>query len=152
MIFVASNETTEIVKPSEESFHVPTSFASPEWPAILSDKSSALSVWSNQLNPSLLPESFVESVAVIGFVTNEPIREFIDEAFVKRLFDEADFVGRSILNAGGERKTSAVCNCHDLGPFTALRFTNSKAPFFAPEKEPSTNPSSKSNLPRSRRS
>ncbi len=152
MVFVASNEAAEIVKPSKESFHAPTSFASPKWSSILSDDFSAFSVWGNQLNPSLLPESLVESIAVIGFVANEPVRQFIDEALVKRLFDEPDFVGRSILNADGERKTSAVCNCHDLGPFTALRLTNSKAPFFAPEKEPSTNPSSKSNLPRARRS
>jgi len=147
MVFIANDKTTKTMKPSKESFYTPTSLISSERPPILGRGSSAFSVWSNEFNASLLPESLVEAVAVVGLVANKPVRQLVDEAFVECPFDEPDFVGRSIFSAGGERKTSAVCNCHDLGPFAPLRLTNSKAPFFAPEKEPSMKPSSKSNLP-----
>jgi hypothetical protein len=61
-------------------------------------------------------------------------------------------VGRSAGHADSDRKTMAVCNCHDLAPFSALRLTNSRAPFFAPAKEPSMKASLISTLPRSRKS
>jgi hypothetical protein len=61
-------------------------------------------------------------------------------------------VGRSACDADGERKTSAVCSCHDLGPLPALRFPDAGPPFFAPLKEASTKPSFRSNPPRSLRS
>lgn len=59
---------------------------------------------------------------------------------------------RSASNPGGERKTSAVCNNHDLGPFSTLCFTHARAPFFAPAKEPSIKASFSSSPPLSRRS
>jgi hypothetical protein len=35
-------------------------------------------------------------------------------------------------NPDGDRKTMAVCHCHDLGRFAASSFPNQKTPFFAP--------------------
>jgi hypothetical protein len=43
-------------------------------------------------------------------------------------------VKRSASTPDGDRKTRAVRDCHDLGPFAALRLTNSTAPFFAEAK------------------
>jgi hypothetical protein len=64
------------------------------------------------------------------------------------LLDELRFVRRRRGNGNGERKTSAVCNRHDLGPFASLGFPD-MAPFFlALAKEPSMNVSLRSNPPR----
>jgi hypothetical protein len=59
---------------------------------------------------------------------------------------------RSTFDPNGDRKTSAVCNCHDLGPLTTLGFADFGAPFLAPVKEPSMKASLGSIPPRSYRS
>ncbi len=52
----------------------------------------------------------------------------------------------------GDRKTIAVCHCHDLGPFPTFRRSNVWTPFFAPAKVASIKHSDKSILPLLRRS
>jgi hypothetical protein len=61
-------------------------------------------------------------------------------------------VRRSACNPDGDRKTSAVCNGHDLGPLAALGFSDAAPPFLAPAKEPSMKLSLRSIFPRARRS
>jgi len=39
------------------------------------------------------------------------------------------FMGRCAFNVSGDRKTSSVCDGHDLGAFAALCLADSKAPF-----------------------
>jgi hypothetical protein len=59
---------------------------------------------------------------------------------------------RSARNPEGDRKTRAVCDCHELGPFADERSTNAIAPFFAPMKEASINVSSRPSCPRANKS
>jgi hypothetical protein len=59
---------------------------------------------------------------------------------------------RSRRNVYGERKTRAVCHCHELRPLAPLGFSDTGAPFFATTKVASMKHSSKLNLPRSSRS
>jgi hypothetical protein len=61
-------------------------------------------------------------------------------------------MGRSAFNVSGDRKTSSVCNCHDLGSLAALCLANRKTPFFAGTKVPSIKASRMSIPPRSYRS
>jgi hypothetical protein len=56
---------------------------------------------------------------------------------------------RSTCNPDGDRKTSAVCNGHDLGPLATLGFPDGRAPFLAPAKVPSMKASVMSIPPRS---
>jgi hypothetical protein len=59
---------------------------------------------------------------------------------------------RSTCDPCGDRKTRAVCNCHDLGPLPTLRLPDARAPFLAPAKVPSMKASVISMPPRSYRS
>jgi hypothetical protein len=61
-------------------------------------------------------------------------------------------MGRSTFHVSGDRNTSSVCNCHDLGAFAALCLADSKTPFFAGTKVPSIKASLMSISPRSYRS
>ena len=67
-------------------------------------------------------------------------------------FDEASLMRRSACNPHGDRKTMAVRNCHDLGPFAAACRPTSTAPFLAPLKEASIKVSPRSSWPRASRS
>jgi hypothetical protein len=68
------------------------------------------------------------------------------------LFDELGFVRRGRGDGNGERKTSAVCKGHDLGPFAALGLADAAAFFLALAKEPSMKVSLRSSPPRAWRS
>src|ERR1022692_1526051 len=97
-------------------------------------------------------EGLVEAVAVVGGVPDEPLGIVGQEAGVYGLLDELRLVRRCRGDGNGERKTSAVCNGHDLGPLAALGFAD-VAPFFlALAKEPSMNVSLRSKPPRAWRS
>ncbi len=60
-------------------------------------------------------EPLVESVAVVRHITDETLRRVGEEHLVKERFDEGYFMRRSTFDAYGDRNTSAVCDCHDLG-------------------------------------
>ena len=62
------------------------------------------------------------------------------------------FMGRSAFHVSGDRKTSSVCDCQDLGAFVTLCLANSMTPFFAGAKQPSMKASRISIWPRSCRS
>ena len=103
-------------------------------------------------NGVLMPQFFVERVAVVGFVADQPRREVREEAVVERRADEPDFRGRSAGHVDGDRKTAAVDDCHDFVALATFRRPNGGAPFFAPVQLASIKPSVRSSLPRSRRS
>ena len=52
----------------------------------------------------------------------------------------------------GDRKTIAVCHCHDLGPFPTFRRSNVRTPLFAPAKVASIKHSDRSIFPLLRKS
>jgi hypothetical protein len=59
---------------------------------------------------------------------------------------------RSRGNVDGERKTSAVCHCHDFAPFTTFGAAHIESPFLAATNVPSIKHSARSSLPLTRRS
>jgi len=79
-----------------------------------------------------LLELCVEWIAVVRLVTDEAFRELLQESGSERLEDEFRFMSLTTRNPDGDRKTMAVCHCHDLGRFAASSFPNQKTPFFAP--------------------
>jgi hypothetical protein len=68
------------------------------------------------------------------------------------LRDELGFVRGRRGDGNGDRKTSAVCNGHDLGPFAALGLADAEPFFFALAKDPSIKVSLRSKPPRAYRS
>src|ERR687888_788636 len=56
---------------------------------------------------------------------------------------------RSTSNGYGDRKTSAVCHCHDLRTFAPLGLSHPLSPFFAITNVPSIKHSLRSKSPRS---
>lgn len=97
-------------------------------------------------------EPGIQRIRVVRPVADQPGRERPDEALGERGLDEGDFGGRSAPHVHGERKTSAVCHRHDLGPFPPLGGADAAPPFFARTKVPSMKHSERSKPPRALRS
>jgi hypothetical protein len=150
MTLVPCDQAAEILQPGEEALDLPASLVATKATAILASAPSSavsLDVRRDETNTSF-EQYRVEWIAVVRLVADERMRQFFYESFFDDFFDELRFVGRSASNADGDRKTRAVCNCHDLGPFAALRFPDAGPPFFAPAKVASMNVSERSSFPR----
>src|SRR5215471_4190347 len=154
MIFIANHQAAEVIQPGEQPFHFPTTLEATQRTSILSDAfgPATFSVWSNHLDTELLQNFTVQRVTVVSLVPNQPLRDVSDESLLQCLGDQLYFSRASTLCAYGERKTIAVCNCHDLGALSAFSLSHTEPPFLAGAKLPSTNASLRFRPPRSLRS
>ena len=150
MTFPPIREPAVAEQPREKAFDLPAPYVAAQRSTVLGlGPLPVRAVRTDQLDSSLLAEPRVERIAVISSVSNKAIGCVFEKAIVDRLFDERDLMRRSTCNPGGDRKTKAVCNCHDLGPLPALRLPDGRAPFLAPAKVPSMKASLMSIPPRS---
>jgi hypothetical protein len=88
----AGDESAEVVEPREQALDLPA-------PAVAAERSTVLglpalpgpSVRGDQLDPSR-SQPLIQRVAVIGPVTDQPLRGVLEESVVDRLFDERDLM------------------------------------------------------------
>ena len=141
------------MEPGKQAFDFPAAAVAAESAPVLGFGSSAVRFMGcDQLDAVLLAQTRIQRIAVVGAVADQASRKGCREALLDGGFDEFGFMGRSACNPHGDRKTTAVRDCHDLGPFAAARWTNCTAPFFALLKEASMKVSDKSNCPRASKS
>jgi hypothetical protein len=153
MVFVTNNKAPEILQPGKQTLHFPSTPIASELSAILGrGPFAAATVRRNHFNATLFEKLLIKTVAIIGFITNKLIWRIAGKTTVDGCLDKLYFMGRSAFHMSGDRKTTSVCNCQDLGAFAALCLADSKTPFFAGAKQPSMNASRISIWPRSYRS
>jgi hypothetical protein len=85
VVFPSGDEAAEAVHPGEEPLYFPASAVATQFPSILS-LAAPPTVGCNQFDVVLFGEFLVEFVRVVGFVADEPGREFVEEASGKNLF------------------------------------------------------------------
>src|SRR5690606_23147201 len=141
----------EVLKPGKQALHLPSSPVARQLAGVLR-LLPLRPVGRYQLGAVLLSQLRVEPVAIVGLVADQLVGRERDVRGIERLLNELHFVGRSACCANGDRKTMAVCNCHDLRPLPALCFPNVRTPFFALANVPSMKHSRTSMPPRSNRS
>ena len=152
MILVSGYKTPEVLKPSKQSFNLPA-------PAVSSKLATVLRLWVNPipLVGSNKPcadqlQLFVERIRVVGSIAKQTLGKLVNDSPLESCLNEGNFMWRSTACVDGERKTSAVCNCHEFRTLAPLGRTNAESPFLAEANDPSTEHSVKSSLPRSRKS
>lgn len=150
LVIPSGHDSSEVVKPSKQAFYLPSSPVSPQRAAILGRVGSppVHPVRGNQFNATGLFQSSIQRVAVISLIPYQSLWVPARKTMMQGLVNQGHFMRRSASNPQCDRKTMALRNCHDLGPFASLCLTNSSAPFFALEKEPSINVSLRSIPPR----
>ena len=153
MVFIPNNQSPEVLKPGKQALNLPSAPVTPQFPAVLGSRFFPSStVRCDHFNTALIEKLMIKFVTVVCFIANQLIRRIPSKAAVYSGSDKLYLMGRSAFNVSGDRKTSSVCDCHDLGAFAALCLADSKTPFFAGAKLPSMNASRISILPRSFRS
>src|SRR5215208_2342713 len=140
---------SKVLQPGKQAFHFPTSFVSAQDSTILGSRLLAIGLVRSDHLDALFLQSFIERIAIIGSITDQSFRFFFGESLFHGLFHQLHFMRRSTSNEYGERKTSAICHCHELCTFAPLGFSHPVAPFLAVTKLPSMKHSVRSNPPRS---
>jgi hypothetical protein len=153
MTFPTHQQAPEVLQPCEQSLDFPPTFVTPKFSPVLAVRSGAITTMRcDQLDSVLLGKKIVQRVAVVSAIPNQAFRLLRHEAVLDRSRDQLLLMRRSACNPEGDRKTMAVCDCHELAPFADERSTNAIAPFFAPMKEASINVSPRPSCPRANKS
>src|ERR1700687_4036814 len=153
VVFPANDDTSKVMKPSEQTLDLPATPVAAQHAAILRRFAAARGiVRRDQLHAEALADPCVQRITVVGAVADQSLRSFGEESLLECDFDELCFMRRSAGHVHGERKTMAVADRHDFAPFAAASRADSRAPFFAELKLASMNDSLKSSFPRSRKS
>ena len=153
MVLVSNNNSPEVLKPSKQAFDFPATPITPELSAVLGRRLFASStVRRDHLNAAFSQKLMIKFIAIICFIANKLVRCMPGKTTIDSCLNKLYLMGRSAFHMSGDRKTSSVCDGHDLGALAALCLADSKTPFFAGAKQPSMNASRISILPRSYRS
>src|SRR3974390_3519809 len=130
VVFIADNQAAEVVQPSEESFYLPTTLEAAQRTSVLSNAigPAAFAVWSNHLSTKLLQNFTIQRITIVSLISNESLGDISHESLLKGLSHQFDFSRASTVCAYGERKTIAVCNCHDLGALAAFSLSHTEPP------------------------
>ena len=151
--FPADDQAAEVLQPSKEPLHAPTSARASQAAAVLRRlPATIVPMGSDQLRAVVRAQPACQWRAIIGLVADQALGRRGEEALLERGFDEPDLMRSSAGHVHGERKTMAVCNRHDVAAFSAAIVAHSRAPFLALLKLPSMKASDRSSLPRSRKS
>lgn len=152
MIFVTHNNSPKVLQPRKQSLDFPASFVAAKFPSILRFRLLSIGfVRRNQLDVEFFL-LFIQRVRIICFVANQFFRSLVGKSFADGSLDQFDFVRRSTRRVNGERKTKAVCHCHELRTLAPLGLSDREAPFLADTNVPSMKVSDKSSHPRSSKS
>jgi hypothetical protein len=140
MTFPTHQQAAEVFQPCEQPLDFPPAFVTPEFSPVLAVRSCAITTVRRDQLDSVLGKLIVQSVAVIPLIGNQSFGLLGHEAVLDRSLHQLLLMRRSARNPEGDRKTMAVCDCHELAPFADERSTNAIAPFFAPNRMPSSTP------------
>src|ERR1700682_3826439 len=152
VVFPANYGATKVMKPGEQAFDFPATPVAAQNPAVLRRRCDAHEVVGrDELHAVSFVDALVQRIAVVSAVADHAFRGFGKESLIERGFDELSFMRRSAGHVHGERKTMAVCDCHDFA-FSAFCRADTRAPFFATLKLASMKDSLRSSFSRSRKS
>jgi hypothetical protein len=147
LIVMSDNQSPVVLQPGKQPFYFPASPVAPQSPPILCGGfSSIVSVWSYHLYSSLC-QLQIQWIAVICLIPYKMLRPLIGKTLGESVFDKGDLMRASRSRVDGDRKTRAVCHCHELRTFAPLGLSHTSAPFFATTNVPSMKHSLKSSPP-----
>jgi hypothetical protein len=149
VVFPSRDEAAEVMHPGKEPLHFPAFSITAQFAAILSSAFASAPVRGDQFDSIVLSELRVERVRVVGFIADEPGREFVEEASGKNFLNKLALGRRSALDRYGERKTVISGDSDDLRALAPPGGADSEPPFLALANVASTNASSRFSRPRS---
>lgn len=147
MIFISNYDSSVVLYPGKKPLDFPTPFVTTKFASVLRFRLLAIALMRRDHLNSALRQLLVQPIGIIGFITDQFFRHVLNQSVFERFSNKSDFMRRSTRCVDGERKTSAICHCHELRTLTPLGLSNTKPPFLADTNVPSIKHFDKSNLP-----
>jgi hypothetical protein len=148
--------SSKVLQPSKQSLDLPASAITAQRSTVLGAGFLSVDLMRSYHLNTLLAQPFIQRITVIGSISDQSFRSHLRKPGFEGRLNQLHFMRRSTSNGYGDRKTSAVCHCHELCTLAPLGFPHPAAPFFAMTKLPSKvvcsvtmKYSVRSNLPRS---
>jgi hypothetical protein len=155
MILISHDNAPIVGNPAKGPLDCISSLVAIPQSVILSvDVAMVLSMRNKKIDSSL-PQTFAGRIAVVGLVSDYPLRagpwpsgsSFGDSDLSNNRIKESDLSRRGTVGMASERNTLAIDQYQALRSLSPLGFPDSRAPFFAGKKLASTNTSSQSKMP-----
>lgn len=135
MIFPANRKPSQVMKSSKHWLYLPVS-------PIATKLAPFLGFWfipvtavrGNHLKSSRKIRQVIEVVAIVGPITDEPIRSIFDDADVDGRINHRYFVGGNACRICSNRNTKSVCDCNKLVAFSTFRLAEREFPIFVGTK------------------
>jgi hypothetical protein len=118
--FISNHDASEILQPGIQSFDLPASLVSHQLAPILCFGLYPVFTMRGDHLDAFFPKDCIQRIAVVGTVSNQSLRFGCDKSRCDSRFHKGDFMRRSTFQVNGDRKTRAVCHCHDLRTFAPL--------------------------------
>lgn len=140
-MFVARDQSPEVLQPADRSLDFPASSISTKAAAVLGPRFFAIaSVRADQLD-ALASQPLAQRIAVGGQIVDQTFGAPPEKASFQQGLDQSDFMGAGAGDRRSQRDPAAVGEHHDLGSLAAFGLADQIAPFFAGENVPSANDS-----------
>ena len=140
--FPSCDEPTVVLHPCKEPLDFPSATIAALGTAILSLVLAVGPVGREHLDAVFI-HLRLEHIRVVGFVADESLRQFVEEASGQNSSHMPALGRRSAFDRNAERKTIARGDRDDLRPLAALGGADGEAPFLALANVASTNASSR---------
>jgi hypothetical protein len=130
VIFPANDGATKVMRPGEQAFDFPAAPVAAQNTAVLCRRCDAHEfVGRDEVYAVSFVNPPIQRVAIVGAIADHSFRRFGKESLVECV------MRRSAGHVHGERKTMAVCDCHDFAVFAAFCRADTRA-LFSPKEHP----------------
>ena len=126
--FPANDDATIIMEPGKQTLDFPATTIAPQRAAVLSEGLLRCEAVRRD-HPHRVLHHVDPADRCRRLYRRSVVRVVRQESLLERGFDERGFIRRSADHVHGERKTMAVCDCHDFAAFAAFCRADSRAPF-----------------------
>jgi hypothetical protein len=137
MTLIANDESTVVEQPADRAFDLPASAVAPEGSAVLSRWALGSSSMRTDQFDTPLRQARSQGVTVGGFVIDESLGAFAQDALLQERFNQFDFRRAGTGDVDSQRGAAAVDQEHDLRALAALGLADAKPPFLAGANVPS---------------
>ncbi len=134
MVFPARDEAANVLQPREEALDLPPAAGAAQRAAVLGHVATVRAMRGDQRDPPLRVQPPVQGIAVIRPIPDQARGRRDGHSGVEGRLDERDFMRRSTCNGYGDRKTSTVCDRHELGSLAPLGLPDEGPPFWPPRR------------------
>ena|SRR5262245_33038236 len=95
MILISNNQTAKVLKPGEKTLHFITPTVSPQLASVLGRGLFSIASMGRDHFDSGRRHLFIQRVAVVRLVADQPLRELLDEAFEESVRDRETSCGEA---------------------------------------------------------